>query len=185
MKRLLWTIYDLDFLPNDGSQYEIIDGELYVAKQPDWGHQLVCFELAALLHVWSTQSQTGKVNLGPGIIFSDDTNVVPDVVWISQERLRTALYADGKLHGAPELVVEVLSPGPANEHRDREVKLKLYSRRNVLEYWVVNWQERNIEVYRREEGILELNRTLNEDDTLQSPILPGFRCKVNQLFQNL
>jgi Uma2 family endonuclease len=121
-------------------------------------------------------------NLGPGIIFTDDTNVVPDVVWISRERLKTALWEDGKLHSCPELVVEVLSPGSTNERRDREVKLKLYSRRGAEEYWIANWQEQRLEVYRRQEGILELDKTLGEADTLQSPILPGFRCKVGQFF---
>lgn len=185
MKTLRWNSRDLELLPDDGKRYEIVDGELYVAKQPDWEHQLVGFQLAFLLQVWNEQSQAGLVNLTPGIIFTDDTNVVPDVVWISHERLRTALQADGKLHASPELVVEVLSPGAENERRDREVKLKLYSRRNALEYWVVNWRERNIEVYRRQEGILELDRTLNENDTLQTPLLAGFRCKVGQIFTGI
>jgi len=185
MDTLRWTIHDLELLPDDGKRYEIIDGELYVAKQPDWQHQLVCFQLASLLQAWSEQSQIGLANLAPGIIFTDDNNVVPDVVWISRERLRTALQADGKLHAAPELVVEVLSPGPENERRDREVKLKLYSRRNAKEYWVVNWQERSVEVYRRENAVLTLSKTLDENDILESPLLPGFRCQVSLLFKNL
>ena len=135
--------------------------------------------------VWNEQSQAGLVNLTPGIIFADDTNVVPDMIWISQERLKTALHKDGKLHNAPELVVEVLSPGPENERRDREVKVKLYSRRNVKEYWVVNWQERTLEVYRREDAVLTLEKTLEETDVLQSPLLPGFTCKVSQIFASL
>jgi len=135
--------------------------------------------------VWNEQSQAGLVNLTPGIIFADDTNVVPDMIWISQERLKTALHKDGKLHNAPELVVEVLSPGPENERRDREVKVKLYSRRNVKEYWVVNWQERTLEVYRREDAVLTLEKTLEETDVLQSPLLPGFSCKVSQIFTSL
>jgi len=135
--------------------------------------------------VWNEQSQAGLVNLTPGIIFADDTNVVPDMIWISQERLKTALHKDGKLHNAPELVVEVLSPGPENERRDREVKVKLYSRRNVKEYWVVNWQERTLEVYRREDAVLTLEKTLEETDVLQSPLLPGFTCKVSQIFTSL
>ena len=185
MKTLRWTSRDLELLPDDGKRYEIIDGELYVAKQPDWRHQFVCVRILMLLQTWSDQTQLGMANLAPGIIFTDDNNVVPDVVWISGERLRTALQSDGKLHASPELVVEVLSPGAENERRDREVKLKLYSRRNAHEYWIVNWQERNIEVYRREEGILELDRTLNENDTLQTPLLPEFRCKVEQLFTSV
>ena len=65
------------------------------------------------------------------------------------------------------------------------MKLKLYSRRGAEEYWLVNWQERRLEVYRRLEGVLELEKTLNENDTLQSPLLPGFRCKVGQFFTNV
>jgi hypothetical protein len=87
----------------------------------------------------------------------------------SDMRLLTAFQADGKLHSSPELVIEVLSPGSTNERRDREVKRKLYSRRGAKEYWIVNRQERRLEVYRRQEGVLELDRTLDETDTLQSP----------------
>ena len=95
------------------------------------------------------------------------------------------MQADGKLHSSPELVVEVLSPGSANEHRDREVKLKLYSRRNAKEYWVVNWQTRSLEVYRREHAVLILDKTLDETDILESPLLPGFRCQISQLFEDI
>ncbi len=185
METLRWTIQDLDLLPDDGSQYEIIDGELYVAKQPDWQHQLVCVRLVALLEIWCEQTQAGMVNFAPCIIFTNDTSVVPDVVWISQERLKTALHADGQLHASPELAVEVLSPGSENERRDCEVKLKLYSRRNVNEYWVINWRTHTLEVYQRENAVLVLVKTLNEDDILESQLLPGFRCNVSQLFKNL
>ena len=185
MKTLHWTIHDLEFLPDDGNRYEIIDGELYVAKQPDWEHQLVSGNIYDALKTWNRQTKAGKANFTPGIIFTDDTNVVPDVVWISRERLKTALQKDGKLHASPELVVEVLSPGAANEHRDREVKLKLYSRRNALEYWVVNWHMRSVEIYRRENAVLMLVKTLNENDILESPVLPGFRCHVSQLFEDI
>lgn len=119
MNTLHWTIHDLEFLPDDGNRYEIIDGELYVAKQPDWEHQLVSGNIYDVLKAWNRQTKAGKANFTPGIIFTDDTNVVPDIVWISRERLKTALQKDGKLHASPELVVEVLSPGIANERRDR------------------------------------------------------------------
>ncbi len=123
MHTIRWTIHDLASLPDDSNRYEIIDGELYIAEHPGWHHQLVCGSIFDVLKTWNKQTLAGKVSFTPGIIFTDDTNVVPDVVWISQERLQTALHADRKLHAAPELVVEVLSPGSANEHRDREVKL--------------------------------------------------------------
>jgi Uma2 family endonuclease len=171
MKTLHWTLQDLELLPDDGSRYEIIDGELYVSKQPDWQHQLVCSQLVILLGVWNEQSQTGFVTQEPGIIFANDSNVIPDVIWISQERLKTVLQPDRKLHNSPELVIEVLSSGTENERRDREVKLKLYSRRGVKEYWVVNWEAQSLEVYRREDSVLTLEKTLEG--------------KVSQIFKNL
>ncbi len=183
MKSLRWTTQDLEYLPDDGNRYEIVDGELYVAKQPHWQHQLVCAQLFFLLQAWSNQTQAGMANLAPGVIFANDSAVVPDVVWISHERLKNALQADGKLHTSPELVIEVLSPGTENAHRDREIKLKLYSRRNAKEYWIVNWQERTLEVYRRENAELTLIRTLDEADVLETPLLPGFSCKVGELFK--
>ncbi len=185
MKSLHWTSQDLEHLPDDGKRYEIIDGELYMSKQPNWYHQHICLRLGGLLDIWSLQSKAGKANAAPGIIFADDDDVAPDIIWISREKLTRALQSDGKLHAAPELVVEVLSPGMANASRDRETKLKLYSRRGVLEYWIVNWQERYIEVYRREDAMLKHTQTLYETDTLQSPHLPGFRCGVSQIFVDI
>ena len=183
MKPLRWTSHDLESLPNEnGKRYEIIDGELYVSKQPPWEHQFVCLQIATLLQAWSIQTQHGTANVAPGLIFAEDDDVAPDVIWISKERLATSLWEDGKLHKSPELVVEVLSPGSANERRDREFKLKLYSRRGTDEYWIVDRQERRVEVYRREDAALTLVKTLSESDTLQSPLLPGFTCKVSQFF---
>jgi Uma2 family endonuclease len=72
-----------------------------------------------------------------------------------------------------------------NSRGDREARLKLYSRRGVLEYWIVNWQERYIEVYRRENAALKLQSTLYENDSLQSPNLPGFDCQVKQIFSDI
>lgn len=184
MKTLRWNSRDLEMLPDDGKRYEIVDGELYVSKQPHWEHQFACGQVFALLQAWSSQTKTGIANLAPGLIFGEEDDVAPDVIWISRERLATALQKDGKLHLAPEIVIEVLSPGTANEHRDREIKLKLYSRRGVKEYWIVDWQGRQLEIYQREEGILVLDRTLYGTDVLQSPLLPGFACKVDQLFTN-
>jgi Uma2 family endonuclease len=177
-----WTSADLELLPDDGKRYEVVDGELYVSKQPHWYHQLACMELAVPLHRWSRQTGAGVVNIAPGIIFADDDDVAPDLVWISGERLSAALAADGKLHAAPDLVVEVLSPGLYNERRDREAKLKLYARRGVREYWIVDWQRRQIEVFRRRDTGLQLIATLLESDLLESPLLPGFSLPLSELF---
>ena len=185
-RSLRWTTADLEAMPDDGKRYEIIDGELHVSKQPEFDHQRVCGRVHGALQRWSDQVGAGDAVFAPGVIFADDENVAPDVVWISKERLATALQEDRRhLHAAPELIVEVLSPGPTNERRDREVKLKLYSRRGVHEYWVVDWRQRRVEVHRREDTELRLTATLYASDLLRSPLLPGFVCPVAELFPGL
>jgi Uma2 family endonuclease len=182
---LRWTSADLDGMPDDGKRYEIIDGELYVSKQPHWYHQLLCGRIFAGLEAWSDETGSGQANLAPGVIFDDDDDVAPDVVWVSGVRLAAALEADGKLHAAPELVVEVLSPGEKNERRDREVKLKLYARRNVHEYWIVDWRARQVEVYRREQERLRFVAKLGETDVLETPLLPGFSLSMAKLLRSV
>jgi Uma2 family endonuclease len=177
-----WTSADLAVLPDDGKRYEIIDGDLYISQQPHWHHQRACGKIAAALDAWSRQTGAGEANIAPGVIFAEDDDVAPDVVWISQARRATALGPEGHLHAALELVVEVLSPGEANERRDREAKLKLYSRRGVLEYWIVDWRSQQIEVYQREQLALRLVATRYPTDTLTSSLLPGFVCQVATLF---
>lgn len=179
---LRWTSNDLETMPDDGKRYEIIDGELFVSKQPKWHHQYTCLRACRFLDEWSEQSGLGVTNQAPGVIFGDDDDVAPDVVWISNERLQTALGDDGKLYASPELMIEVLSPGTANERRDREAKLKLYSQRGALEYWIIDWRQRQVAVYRRENAALRLAATLFAEDVLRSPNLPGFSIIVKQLF---
>jgi Uma2 family endonuclease len=180
---LRWTSADLEVLPEDEKRYEIVDGELYMSRQPHYHHQVTCSNINFLLKVWNDQMGMGEVSFAPSIIFADDDDVAPDIIWISNARLKQALGEDGKLHGAPELVVEVLSPGNTNERRDREAKLKLYSRRGVQEYWIVDWMKRQIEVYRREDLTLHLVATLYPSDMLASPLLPGFSCPVAKIFE--
>lgn len=177
-----WTSADLAGFPDDdGKRYEIIGGELYVAKQPHWHHQFASGRLVRFLDEWN-ESGGGLVLAAPGLIFADDDDVAPDVVWYSAERFATADVGDGHLHAAPELAIEILSPGKRNQERDREAKRDLYSRRGVLEYWIVDWRTQQVEVYRREETLLRLAVTLYAVDALESPLLPGFSCPVARLF---
>lgn len=186
MTDLRWTSQDLEMLPNThGKRYEIVGGELYVSTQPHYYHQRTCGLIFKLLDNWSDQTEAGEANLAPGLIFAEDDDVAPDIIWTSRARLAIALEPDGKLHAAPELVVEVLSPGGTNERRDRDFKRRLYSRCGVLEYWIVSWQDRRLEIYRREETMLKLHSTLYEADTLQSPLFPGFSCTLSQIFASI
>lgn len=177
-----FTSADLELMPDDGKRYEIIEGELYVSRQPSVAHQYSCNRLGRFLDEWNDESGLGVVLPAPGLIFGEGDDVAPDVVWVTRERLALATDRAGHLLTAPELVIEVLSPGKANEDRDRRVKLKLYSRQGVHEYWIVDAMLQQISVYRREDDRLVLDRTLHADDNLESPLLPGFSCKVAKVF---
>ena len=180
---LRYTTSDLECLPAiDGVRYEIIDGDLYVSRTPDWHHQYVSSQVWRGLQDWNDHSGAGLALEASGVIFASDDNVVPDVVWISQARLPHMFDEGGHLRAAPDLAVEVLSPGPDNERRDREFKLKLYSRQGVREYWIVDWQLQTVQVYRRAQAALELVATLADQDVLTSSLLPGFACPLRTLW---
>jgi Uma2 family endonuclease len=183
-----FTVADLENMPEDGNRYEVIDGELYVTHAPHADHQSAIGEIEFALRAWDRRRERGWPLSGAGVILAFDSAVVPDLVWVSRERLAQVFLneageRDGKLHAAPDLAVEVLSPGPQHEQRDRETKLKLYSRRGVREYWIVDRERRQVEVYRRSAAaLLELAQTLGEGDPLTSPLLPGFALPVGQIF---
>src|SRR5438874_5888039 len=132
---------------------------------------MTCLGIASALADWDRQAKVGRVLMAPGVIFSPDNDVIPDVIWVRRDRLAVALDRAGHLRAAPDLAVEVLSPGSENEQRDREAKLKLYSLRGVLEYWIVDWRLRQIDQYRRSDLELQLVPTLRESDTLTPPVL--------------
>src|SRR4051794_28640811 len=178
-----FTSKDLDWLPAvEGIRYEIIDGDLYVSKQPHWHHQYTADRVAYRLNHWNDRTGLGFAITVPGLVFSEDNDVIPDVVWISRSRLDAVEDAAGHLRDAPELVVEVLSLGRENERRDREVKLDLYRRRGVQEYWIVDWRQQSVEVYRRTDGDLGLVATHVGTDVLTTPLLPDFSCPLRELW---
>jgi Uma2 family endonuclease len=166
----------------EGVRYEIIDGELYVSRAPDDIHQYPCMMFGFALQGWSLQTGAGMAVPGPGLVFSEDNDVIPDLVWISHARRALARDDRGHYRIAPELVVEVLSRGSVNEQRDRDLKLNLYSRQGVREYWIADPRQRLVEVYRRDTQGLRLVATLSDDDTLTSPLLPGFAGPVSSLW---
>lgn len=181
--RVRWTISDVDLLAADEwKRYEIIDGELFVTRAPHWGHQGTAGNIYFELQAWSRARGLGEARTTPGIIFTEADSVIPDVVWISNDRLAVLLDEAGHLTGAPELVVEVLSPGATNERRDKEAKLKLYSVQGVQEFWIVDWRLQQMEIYRRDNAQLTLVATLFTGDEITSPLLPDFRCPIERFF---
>jgi Uma2 family endonuclease len=177
-----WTSADLELFPDNGNRYEIIDGELIVTRAPSWKHQKAANNICVELTLWSRKTGLGSAVPAPGVIFADADNVIPDVVWISKASLAAVLDEAGHLQGAPELVVEVLSPGEENNRRDRQLKLKLYSGQGVREYWILDLYQEKVEIYRRENGGLALAMTLFSEDNLTTPLLPEFTILVGSLF---
>src|SRR5687768_14778040 len=110
-----YTSADLERLPDiEGVRYEIIAGELHVSTQPDWHHQLTCVRAGTALENWSEGTGAGVTLTAPGLVFRPGDDVAPDLVWISRERLARSADSSGHFWQAPELVVEVLSPGRQN-----------------------------------------------------------------------
>jgi Uma2 family endonuclease len=179
----VWTISDLEGLPDHGNRYEIISGELFVTRAPHFEHQDLASAICAELRGWCRQTNLGKAVVAPGIVWSDTDAVIPDVVWATNQKVATCLDGSGHFTQSPELIIEILSRSSQDRQRDRQTKLKLYSSRGVLEYWIVDPQERLFEIYRRVDGLLELAVTLYSSDTLTSPLLPGFSCAIAIVFE--
>lgn len=178
-----WTVADLEQIePVDGMRYEVIDGELYVTHAPSWRHQVVASKINTAFENWSSETGLGTTMQVPGLVFSAESGVIPDVVWSSWDQLWAAEDRAGHFTLAPELVVEIVSPGSENERRDRQTKLALYSREGVKEYWIVDLQGRSIDIFRRAGNELEFVMTLAGDDILESPLLPGFRLEIARIW---
>src|SRR5580692_7296921 len=143
------TNADLEAMPDDGNRYELIDGELYVSSAPSFIHQNILVNIIAAFLDYLRQHPIGRILPGVGVIFDDYNGVIPDLVFATKQRM-SKVVAAGRFRAAPEIVIEILSPGTSNERRDRHVKLTLYAARGVDEYWIVDPENRNVEIHRRD-----------------------------------
>lgn len=178
----LLTNKDLEGLPEDGNRYELIEGELYVSTAPELIHQRAIGKLYFVVASFLVENPIGEILYGPGVILSDYDGVIPDLVYLSSDR-REQIATGTRIYGGPNLVIEVLSPGMQNIERDRKLKLRLYDKYGVDEYWIVDTRARAIEVYRREAGKLQFFTTFVSDEAIASPLLPRFSYPVGDLFK--
>jgi Uma2 family endonuclease len=139
------TWQDVLLMPEDGNRYEAIGGELYVTPPPRVPHQRIAMNLVEALLPLLKQAGHGQLFFAPvGVEFTDTREgVQPDILFVSNERLD--IVGEDWLRGAPDLVIEILSPSTAA--RDRNVKLKLYRRHGVAEYWIVDPVSQTVEVW--------------------------------------
>ena len=178
----LMTVDDLDGMPEDGNRYEVIEGELFVSRAPGLPHQIVTANIVHQLMKYLENNPIGRVIPTPGLILSKYSGVIPDLVFYSHARGKE-IIANDRLNAAPEIVIEILSPGRENISRDRIAKRQLYARHAVGEYWIVDSENRTVEVYRLQNQSLESVAVLRENDELASPSLPGFICPLSKIFE--
>ena len=143
LSQITWQ--DVQQLPDDGNRYEAIEGELYVTPAPSTRHQRVSLRLTLILHRMLEEAADGELFYAPiGVEFpATEEGVQPDIVLVTRAR-RGIIVPEG-IRGAPDLVIEILSPSTAN--RDRGVKRKLYDRQGVSEYWIVDPDGGVVEVW--------------------------------------
>lgn len=178
---LKYTADDYRGLLPGGPQYQLVDGELIrMTPAPSYRHQALVFELASRLRPFVRANGLGDVVGAPVDVYLSELDVFqPDLLFVSTARLDR--IADDGVHGAPDLVVEVLSP--STRHLDLGVKRTTYARHGVIEYWVVDPAAQTITVYDLQ--AVPAHRTLDAGVMLTSPLLPAFVLTVGELFASV
>ena len=179
------TYKDLLDLPEDGLRHELIDGEHYVSPAPKERHQAASFNLGGIFYGYLREHPLGRAYTAPfDVLFSNFDMVEPDLLYVSNERRRRQMTAE-RLIGAPDLVAEILSK--SSRRIDEGVKLRLYQRFGVSEYWVIDPDAETVRVYRLRDGRLELHVELSRDKStpvpvLSTPLLPGLNIQLAEIF---
>jgi len=151
--RQRWTYSEFARLPSEGStRHEIIDGELVVTPSPTGRHQRIVTDMVTLLNVFVRSHGLGQVFTGPlDVLFAEGDYLEPDILFVRSGR--ADLVTDRGIEGPPDLVVEVLSPSTAA--RDHGIKLERYRLYGVPTYWVIDPDERTVEVWDLAHGASE------------------------------
>lgn len=178
----LMTVDDLDAMPEDGNRYEVIEGELFVSRAPGVPHQRVTANAIYTFRNYLEINPIGEIIPTPGLIFGKYSGVIPDLVFYTYERAQEIISGE-RLVAAPELVIEILSRGRENVSRDRVAKRQLYGKYGVAEYWIIDAENRAVEIYRLQNGALELAIIFCAGDEITTPLLPGFKCPVTNIFR--
>jgi Uma2 family endonuclease len=177
--KLTYTDYEL--LPEDGNRHEIIDGEHFVTPAPNTQHQRVLGRIFLSLSGFVEAQGSGVLLFAPFDVLLSSVDIVqPDLVYISKGR--RSILTEKHAKGAPDLVVEVLSPG--TRRRDERMKRNLYERAGVEEYWIVDPELETVKIYRQESGAFgaATDLAMEKGESLTSPLFPGFALELTKLF---
>ena len=176
----LVTADELLMMPDDGFHYELVRGELKRMSPTGDEHGRITMELAAPLHAHVKRNRLGQVyaaETGFKLESDPDTVRAPDIAFVSAERIQARGRVEGYNEGAPDLAVEVLSPG--NTKREMAEKVEDYFAAGARLVWIVNPKPKTITVYRS----LVDTTVLTETDTLDGgEVVPGFQIPVTEIF---
>ncbi len=177
----LVTYDDYRELPDDGNQYQIIGGELFMTAAPYSSHQLIARNIFRIIDQHVYKNQLGEALFSPiDVVFSMTDVVQPDILFISNERLN--IITEKNIVAAPELVVEILSKSTRNI--DRNLKKELYARQGVEEYWLADPESASISQFILKEGKFELMKKADIDSPiLNCQILKGLTVDIRPIFK--
>jgi Uma2 family endonuclease len=179
-KTQLVTADELFAMPKDGFRYELVKGELRTISPAGEEHGAVIMFLAAPLAQYVKAHKLGHVfaaETGYKLASNPDTVLAPDIAFVRRERVEQTGLLKGYRECAPDLAVEVMSPG--DTVREVTEKAGQWLAAGALMVWVVNPKRRTVTVYRAPGDVA----TLNEQDELDGgEVVPGFRCKVSEIF---
>jgi Uma2 family endonuclease len=175
--QIKFTYRDYLLLP-EGDRRELIEGDFYMAPAPNIWHQTVVVNLGRLLANFVISKNLGVVLWAPtDVVLSQESVVQPDVLFISNARRH--IIKKNYVSGAPDLVIEVLSRGTSV--RDRQLKLRLYARYGVLEYWIVDPDARSVQVMVLGAQGYDTVRTYTSG-AIESSVLPGLNLTLDEIF---
>jgi Uma2 family endonuclease len=175
------TYDDLVDLPDDGLRYEIIDGELYVTAAPSTKHQRVLGNLYYVIRIHLHEHPAGHLYFAPlDIVFNPINVVEPDLLFISNARAE--VLTEKNVQGAPDLLVEILSP--STRKVDETTKRGLYERMGVDEYWLADPDRETVRVFRRqgERFAPVADLAASRGEALTTPLLPGLEIPLAEVF---
>lgn len=172
--------YGMEFPEDDRLLYEVINGQLVSRRAYSPRHQTVAGALLLAIHTFTTTKKLGEILPGPLDIVADECTVLqPDLVFIATANAHL-ITTDGVM-GAPDLIVEVISP--SSIYRDRVTKKALFEQFGVQEYWLVDPADNFIEIYALADGHYELLSAASvEEGQLSSGVLSGLVLDLNTLF---
>ena len=174
----LVTYEDYCNLPED-ERYEVIGGELIMVAAPRRVHQASSRNIGTPLDMYVKTNRLGEMYYAPTDVILSDINVVQlDILFVSNAR--SHILADEGIRGAPDLVIEILSPSTAQ--LDKVRKRELYARVRVPEYWQADADDLNVLVLTLAGEDYETAGVYGLGETLVSPLLPGFTLEVDEIF---